>query len=146
MTTGFRPATPDDLPMIYRAELAYIRDIEPDAEQAWMRATDRNLELWVANLPRTMVAEVDGEPAGFLMWMPTGATATVVTVQVLPAYRRRGLGGRLLDSVAAEGRVVELGVHRANPARALYDAAGFTQVGTDGDYLLYRRAGTTLPA
>nr|WP_246324553.1 GNAT family N-acetyltransferase [Petropleomorpha daqingensis] len=134
--------------MVYRAELAYIRDVEPDAEPAWIRATDRNLELWVANLLRTTVAEVAGEPAGFVMWMPTGQTATVVTVQVLPEFRRCGLGRRLLDRVVADadGRSVELGVHRANPARALYERAGFTRVSERGDYLMYRRDRTTLPA
>jgi hypothetical protein len=30
-------------------------------------------------------------------------------------------------------------VHRANPAGGLYESAGFTAAGSDGDYLLLRR-------
>ena len=144
-----RPAREDDLPLVEAAERAYIRDVEPAQEAAWTAALDRNRALWRANLARTTVIEVDGDPAGFLVWTPDGDAALVVTVQVLPPHRRRGHGRRLLDAVDAQARAaglreVRLGVHRDNPARALYEAAGFSSAGEDGAHLLFRRP--TAPA
>ena len=139
-----RPATEADLPLVEEAERGYIRDVEPGQEDAWTAALDRNRALWRANLARTTVLEVDGAPAGFVMWTPDDGAALVVTVQVLPAFRRRGLGRRLLEECARQAAgagcaEVRLGVHRGNPARALYEAAGFAPAGEDGVYLLYRR-------
>jgi ribosomal protein S18 acetylase RimI-like enzyme len=139
-----RPGAADDLDFVREAELDYIREREPDQEQAWLRAVDRNRALWTANLSRTTVLEIDGEAVGYAMWAVVDGVATVVTLHVRPAHRRRGLGRVLLDlltdDVARSGHaVLALGVHRANPARVLYESAGFTAAGSDGDYLLLRR-------
>ncbi|MGY1651742.1 GNAT family N-acetyltransferase [Geodermatophilus sp. SYSU D01119] len=139
-----RPAREDDLPLVEDAERAYIRDVEPGEEAGWTAALDRNRALWRENLARTTVLEADGGPAGFVVWTPDGDAALVVTVQVLPPHRRRGHGRRLLEVVEAQAREaglaeVRLGVHRDNPARALYEATGFAPAGEDGAYLLFRR-------
>jgi GNAT superfamily N-acetyltransferase len=139
-----RTATTDDLPLIHDGELAYIREREPEQESAWLRAVDRNRGLWVANLERTIVIETDAGPIGYGMWAVLDDVPTVVTLHVLPAHRRHGLGRALLglvtDDVVRSGhRVLALGVHRDNPARRIYESAGFTAAGEDGDYLLYRR-------
>jgi GNAT superfamily N-acetyltransferase len=144
-----RPADEADLPLVEEAERAYIRDVEPGQEAAWTAALDRNRALWRANLARTTVLEVGGEPAGFVVWTPEDGAALVVTVQVLPPFRRRGLGRRLLEECARQAAAaghaeVRLGVHRDNPARALYEQAGFAPAGEDGAHLLYRR--TAVPA
>jgi ribosomal protein S18 acetylase RimI-like enzyme len=78
------------------------------------------------------------------MWADVDGVATVVTLHVRPGLRRSGLGRLLLDlltdDVAGNARpVLALGVHRANPARRLYESAGFVPAGVDGDYLLFRR-------
>jgi ribosomal protein S18 acetylase RimI-like enzyme len=146
--TTLRPAVPADLPVIFRAERDYIRDIEPGQEAAWTEATDRNLELWIANLDRTtmLLAGTAASTAGFVMWVPDPAyragAATLVTIQVRPEYRRRGYGRTLLGVFAGQGakagyRLLHLGVHKDNPARALYEQAGYQPAGSDGDYLLY---------
>jgi ribosomal protein S18 acetylase RimI-like enzyme len=139
-----RPGATGDLDFLQEAEYDYIREREPDQESAWLRAVDRNRALWTANLSRTTVLEIDGETVGYAMWAVMDGVATVVTLHVRPAHRRRGLGQVLLDlltdDVARSGHaVLALGVHRANPARGLYESAGFTAAGTDGDYLLLRR-------
>jgi len=144
--TLLRPAAPADLPTIFRAERDYITAIEPDQTTAWTAATDRNLELWIANLGRTTMLLAEGGVAGFVMWTPDPAyredAATLVTIQVLPSYRRRGYGRLLLDvfaqqAAAAGLRLLHLGVHQGNPARALYEQAGYQPAGRDGTYLLY---------
>lgn len=139
-----RPATADDLVLLHDGELDYIREREPDQESAWLGAVDRNRALWTANLSRTTVLEVDGAAAGYAMWALLDGVPTVVTLHVRPAHRRHGLGRVLLDlltaDVARSGHdVLALGVHRDNPARRLYDSAGFTAAGADGDHLLLRR-------
>jgi ribosomal protein S18 acetylase RimI-like enzyme len=139
-----RPGTAGDLDFLQAGELDYIREREPDQEQAWLRAVDRNRALWTANLSRTTVLEIDGEAVGYAMWALMDGMPTVVTLHVRPAQRRHGLGRVLLDlladDVARSGHaVLALGVHRANPARWLYESAGFTAAGSDGDYLLLRR-------
>lgn len=136
-----RPGRPADLPAVFRAERDYMRDMEPAAEAGWTGALDKNLELWIACLERTVVAEDGGRMAGFAMWMPADDGALLVTIQVLPAFRRRGIGGVLLrrylaDARAAGHATASLGVHTANPARALYTSAGFRHTGDDGDYAL----------
>lgn len=139
-----RTAIADDLPFLHEGELDYMREREPEHEVAWLRAVDRNRALWAANLDRTTVLEIDGVPVGYAMWAVVDGVATVITLHVRPAYRRRGLGRVLLDlltdDVARSGHpVLALGVHRDNPARRLYESAGFTRTGEDGDYLLFRR-------
>ena len=141
----WRTASAGDLPFIHDGELAYIREREPAQEAAWLGAVERNRALWVANLERTTVAEVDGAPVGYGMWALLDGQATVVTLHVVPAYRRHGLGAALLDRITDDVRrhghdVLALGVHRENPARHLYESAGFTAAGQDGDYLLFRRS------
>jgi len=131
--------------MILRGERLYLQQIEPLSEASWTAAIDRNLELWIANLDRTTVVELDGEAAGYAMWMPRGGGATLVTMNVLPTHRRHGLGAYLLewfavDAAAAGIRRLDLGVHRDNPARRLYERAGYRLTGEEGDYLLYSRA------
>ena len=140
-----RAAAPKDLPMILRGERLYLQQIEPANEAGWIAALDRNLELWIANLERTIMLEAHGEAAGYAMWMPRGGGATLVTMHVLPDCRRHGFGARLLewfadDAAAAGIRRLDLGVHRENPAQLLYERAGYRRTGEDGDYLLYSRA------
>jgi ribosomal protein S18 acetylase RimI-like enzyme len=142
-----REATPDDLPAIRRFERAYIADTEPEALDGWERAADRNLRLWTSCLPRTVVLEELGgdgpAPLGYVMWSSDGGSATLVSIQVDPSHRRRGLGRRLLAEferrATADGDVLALlGVHERNPARALYERAGYEPTGREGSYLLYQ--------
>ncbi len=154
-----RPATPDDLPTIFRAERDYIDTIEPGQSADWTAKIDVHLRFWLDHLDRTTVLELPDSSgpqaaaelvsAGFVMWMRDGAgsSATLITLQVMPQFRRQGLGRRLLqvfaDQAGASGvRVLRLGVHDANPARGLYEQTGYQFTSRDGDYLLYE---LTLP-
>jgi [ribosomal protein S18]-alanine N-acetyltransferase len=90
---------------------------------------------------------------GMILARATADEAEVLTLAVDPERRRRGLGRRLIEhAIATAGdrgaRCMFLEVGEGNaPARALYGAAGFTEVGRrrryyrDGsDALLLRRA------
>jgi GNAT superfamily N-acetyltransferase len=143
-----RPARVEDLPAILRYERDYMDTIEPESTASWIEAIDKNLTLWIECLPTTLMVELPGsgdtDPAGFVMWLAEGASATLVSIQVGVHHRRAGFGSALLrafeQQASSEGALVlKLGVHRQNPARALYERAGYVAAGRDGDYVLFER-------
>lgn len=140
-----RPACVTDLPSIYQGELAYIRSWEPDHEAAWHAQLQRHLACWVDNFQRLTVALVDGQFAGYALWMPEQGKAVLCTLNVSPTHRRLGVGRALLDAYAhdaqAQGfRRLSLSVRPDNPARQMYERAGFVRTGVDAHhYLTYER-------
>jgi [ribosomal protein S18]-alanine N-acetyltransferase len=86
----------------------------------------------------------EGAPAGFILARDLGGEVEILSLGVLPGWRRRGIGRALLDSAVAEAErrragslVLEVASENA-PARELYAACGFVQVGRRPRY--YRRA------
>ena len=82
----------------------------------------------------------DGQLAGYIAWWQIIDDVDIINIAVGPAWRRHGIGGRLLgsliDLVTADGaRRVHLEVRESNlAARSLYDRAGFHQIGTRNGY------------
>jgi ribosomal-protein-alanine N-acetyltransferase len=82
----------------------------------------------------------DGAPKGFLLARVAADEAEILTLLVLPPYRRQGLARVLLDAAAEKAR--SLGAEKlflevaANnlAGRSLYIAAGFTQQGMRPHY------------
>jgi GNAT superfamily N-acetyltransferase len=145
---SLRPGRVEDLPAILRHERDYVRAIEPESADGWVEAVDRNLALWIDCLPTTVVLELPGssdpDPAGYVMWLAEGSTATLVSIQVGAAHRRAGFGRALLrafeqQAASSGAAMLKLGVHRQNPARALYEREGYVVAGQDGDYVLLER-------
>ena len=73
---------------------------------------------------------MDGEPVGRVWLGLEPDLVHLLDLALLPAYRGRGIGSRLvqevLDDAARTGRSVVLHVARGNPAQRLYERAGFT--------------------
>ena len=90
--------------------------------------------------------EIDGEPAGRLYVYRGAGDIRIMDIALAPAYRGRGIGGRLLRSLIAEaqasGRVLSIHVEMDNPARRLYERLGFSPAAEHGVYLLLERAPT----
>lgn len=90
--------------------------------------------LWVAHDQETLT--------GYALGRICKDGFELMSIGVLPAYRRRGLAGRLLDRLAYDGGVLGakrcfLEVSCANaPARHLYEKIGFSQVGLRKKYYL----------
>ncbi len=67
----------------------------------------------------------------------------IVDLALLPAYRNRGIGTRILQGILDEadtaGKPVRIHVERYNPAMVLYCRLGFTQIGEHGVYVLMER-------
>lgn len=81
-----------------------------------------------------MVAEIDGEVAGFAVWRRIGeAEWEVLNIAVDPVFRRRGAGRELVGALPAGHVFIE--VRESNlAARALYEASGFTVSGRRRGY------------
>jgi ribosomal protein S18 acetylase RimI-like enzyme len=77
-------------------------------------------------------------PAGRLYVARWPREVRLVDISFLPAYRRLGLGTRLIrrlqDEAAASGSTLTIHVEMFNPALRLYQRLGFTAVATDGPY------------
>lgn len=90
-------------------------------------------------------------PAGFVLWRAAAGEAEILTIAVLPPWRRAGLGATLLDaalaaSAAAGAEAMFLEAAADNVAAlALYEKRGFSRVGLrkayygDKDAVVMRR-------
>ncbi len=82
-------------------------------------------------LEQTLIAEYNGEMAGFLMFETRGKTGIPVQLGVSPKYRRLGIGTTLLltllDKFKKDGiQEVQMKVYENNiPARNLYKKLNF---------------------
>lgn len=88
------------------------------------------------------VVVVDGEPAGRLYVARWEDEIRIMDVALLPEFRGRGIGERLLEPLLAEGAdagiPVSIHVERSNRAMSLYLRLGFAPVEERGVYVLMR--------
>ena len=105
--------------------------------EAWSRAQC----LGILGLPGVWLtlARQDNEPVGFALSRIIFEEAELLLLGVRPSFRGRGIGRALLDRSSAKAgslgaRRLHLEVREGNRARLLYDAAGFTQVGSRKGY------------
>jgi len=87
-----------------------------------------------------LLAAVENDPAGLILYRLAADEGEILTLGVLPAMRGRGLGGRLLASALADmamngARRAFLEVAADNaPAIGLYEKHGFTRAGLRKNY------------
>ncbi len=83
----------------------------------------------------TVIADAASELAGFTIAQMEGRVGYVVTLDVAPAWRRRGLARRLMDEAenriaASGGLAMELHVFTGNlSAIRFYETIGYTRIG-----------------
>lgn len=141
MAIVLRPAGPADerfLETVYAStrapELALI-DWTDDQKTAFLRqqyaAQRRDYRERYPSATHDVIV-VDNEPAGRIYVDRSPAEIRVVDIALLPGYRGKGIGSKLLREVQAEGadtgRSVTIHVERFNPAQRLYDRLGFVPV------------------
>ncbi len=129
-----RPMRPADLDVL----MPYERQMF--GAEAWSRQSYEE-ELADTELRHYLVAEqADGDLLGTAGLLSIDRTAQILTVGVLPAARRRGVGRLLVRALVAEGRrrratEVLLEVREDNEAaRQLYVGEGFTVLGRRRGY------------
>lgn len=141
MSYALRPATDDDAELLLRV-YASTRDDElrrvpwpHEQKDAFVRmqfeAQARHYRAHYAGATYEVIL-VDGAPAGRLYLYRTPRELRIMDVALLPEFRRRGIGERILRDLFADadqrGRLVSIHVEHLNPARRLYERLGFRAV------------------
>ncbi len=115
------------------AELEKICFSDPWSENSVASELKNKLALW-------LVAEEEGQVAGYIGSQTCGDESDVMNVAVHPDFRRRGIAEALVKSLTEELKKIEsrclaLEVRASNvPAIALYEKLGFGEVGRRKNY------------
>jgi len=120
-----RKAAEEDVPAIAEIEKASIP--QPWSESAFADALTQENAL-------TIVAETDGEIAGFITGVFLFDNADIYSIAIAEQYRKKGIGAMLLksffDTLPTEVEAVGLEVRESNSAAiSLYEKNGFERVG-----------------
>lgn len=136
-----RPITDADLPLLLRIfsttreqEMAMVPWTE-EQKQAFMRmqfeAQHRHYQTYYAGDSFDLIL-LNGEPIGRLYVGRWPSQICVIDISLLPPWRGRGIGGRLMGELIAEadaqGKSTMVYVEKFNPARHLYERLGFVKV------------------
>ncbi|MET1124113.1 MAG: GNAT family N-acetyltransferase [Archaeoglobaceae archaeon] len=129
----------------------YVNSYRGLEEYAYTSKRDiRSYFRWLYSRDRDgfMVAEVDGKPVGFVAcdtnWLSVFEKKRVGEIHelfVLPEFRGRGIGSRLLEAAleyarSKERKIAELWVGRTNyRARKFYEKKGFVEKGEWGKWI-----------
>jgi ribosomal protein S18 acetylase RimI-like enzyme len=148
-----RPVAPADLPFLAgvyastREEELAAAPWTPEQKQEFLRwQFELQHRFYTERFPSTefRVVFVDGAPAGRLYVDRRADELRIVDVALLPEYRGRGIGSRLVRDVIARAEAAGLAVRihveiHNHRARALYERLGFHAVAGHGLYLLMER-------
>lgn len=120
-----RKAVTEDVPAIAEIEKSSIP--QPWSEAAFADALTQENAV-------TLVAEADGEIAGFITGVFLFDNADIYSVATAEQHRKKGIGGKLLqaffDTLPNEVETVGLEVRESNSAAiSLYEKYGFERVG-----------------
>ncbi|WP_230411079.1 GNAT family N-acetyltransferase [Collimonas humicola] len=130
----FRPATSADLPFLtalrhatMSEHLARVNAARDDAAQ---------LARILFRFEHAQIVSIAGKPVGLLKAYREPGQWHIAQIQIAPEFQGQGLGRILVDKVLAQARREQLpttlSVLDGNPAKKLYEAAGFKEVGRDG--------------
>ena len=151
-TITLRPITDDDLEflcLLYASTRA-----EELAVTGWDAALLENFLQMQFNLQHTQYQHnypdasfdlvcIDAVPAGRLYVQRSNGEMRLIDIALLPAYRGKGLGGRLLADLIREadenGMMMSLHVEVNNPVLALYMRLGFKEKELRGIYRYMER-------
>lgn len=152
---ALRSAVAADRPFLARvyastreAELAQVPFTDEERAAFVAQQFDAQSRHYAAHYHDTSfdVIEVDGTPAGRLIVGRWAHEIRVVDIALLPEFRGRGVGSRVLAPVLAEadarGVPTTIHVEQFNPAQRLYHRLGFREVGTE---TIYRKLERPVP-
>jgi ribosomal protein S18 acetylase RimI-like enzyme len=137
-----RPAVLEDFDFLYALHRATMRGYAEEAfgpwDEEWQQAYYRR-SYPIQNL---RVVQLDGQDAGMLYVQERTEELYLASIEILPAFQRRGIGTavirELIAAAARLGKPVALQVLKGNiRARSLYQRLGFGVTGeNDTHYIL----------
>ena len=149
------PALPEDQEFLFQvyastraAEMARVDWDEVQKERFMRMQFDAQDTYYRENYPgyEFQIILVDGQPAGRLYLHRRPAEIRIMDIALLPEFRRRGTGTKLLREILAEGEqnkwTVTIHVERFNPALRLYERLGFHLAEDKGVYWFLKWAPT----
>jgi len=151
-TISLRPAGPADQELLCRIyastrteELAVVA-WDDTAREAFLRMQfEAQHKYYTENYDGASFSVVlcNDEPCGRFYSVRWESEIRIMDVAILPDFRNRGIGTRLLNDIIAEGEKlglpVSIHVERFNPALNLYARLGFECIEDKDIYLLLRR-------
>ena len=91
----------------------------------------------------TWSIEFEGSRAGFYTLRPVDGGLKLDHLYILPAFQNLGLGGRVMQRIAAQADAARLAVHlgalRDSPSNAFYQRHGYVKTGEDPWDIYYVR-------
>lgn len=144
-TTHIRTATEsdaDDICRIFRDSVRQMGRVCYTSAQTDVWAGGISPEICLARIQtgQVIIAEVEGEPAGWAQFDPS--TGEVDMLYVSPEHARRGIGTALMrriEQIAGEQGIIRLHLRASLNAVPFYRQMGFTEVET----LIHRTPGGT---
>ena len=147
-----RPFADADLEFLYQVyaasrdrEMALVPQWSAAEQEAFLRDQFRLQHAhYQAHYPhaRFDIIELNGEPIGRFYVATMEDEVRLMDIALLPEWRGRGIGSKLIDELLASARTsnrsVSLHVEPDNPARRLYLRLGFTDIEQVGVYTLMR--------
>ena len=113
--------------------------------EGWTRSQCAGI-LPMPGVSMMIARAADGRPAAFSLFRTIADEGELLLLGVVPDFRRRGIGKKLLDDFLGRAREqgvgrVHLEVREGNPAVVLYRHAGFTLAGRRPKYYKGRFGG-----
>lgn len=142
MNWTIRATTVDDIPDLVTLRRAMFEAMGHDDSETLDRMCEASVRYFRQHVPtgafRAWVAEADGRLVASIGLVihsvppspgrSQGKEAYIMNLVTLPAYRRRGIAGALLDRVVEAARTEGIplaSLHATRIGRGIYDRAGF---------------------
>ncbi len=142
MNLSYRAAAPDDFPFLYNLHKQAMRDPVEETFGPWDEAWQAAYFQQHFNPAVLRIIQLDGKDVGVLYVQERAEELFLASLEIMPAYQRRGIGTVILRELIAEakrqGKPVALQVLKANrAARSLYQRMGFGVTGeNDTHYIM----------
>jgi len=108
-------------------EQQYADYLGPDTASRLIARLARSGALFQHHTPTTLLASIDGCTVGIAAMRPLGELSLITLLEVVPAYRRKGIGTQLLRALCSgsRGLMAHVSIHRPR-LLDLYVQTGFT--------------------
>lgn len=144
-----RPATLADREFLFHLRIATMKEYVRQAFGDWNDAWQRKFFEQRFKPAGIEILEVDGCDVGALQLARRKREIWLTNIHVLPAWQNRGVGTAVLGEILAEADrrrlPVGLQVLRVNPARRLYERAGFRIAAQTATHFRMRRPAVRRP-